>query len=300
MPTNGVRVCDCGVGTYCAGCPGQAASIRMRAESELWMAESQETWRESTHIVEDGVYRITFSRPEQMNALTPTLYGEVKRGVQRAGVRADVDTVVIAGSPGIFAAGGDLKLFLSLLDLPDDDFTEEFGRAYDEPLPFRAILECPKPVITAVDGICLAGGLIMAAASDVVLATADSTFGVPEGRVGLADPFCATLLPLALGISRARYLMLTGRNIDAVTAERWGLVHQVVGAGELDDAVARAVHDLRRGAPEAKTAYKLVANSHVPYMSAEVIKNVASTANGREGLAAFKEKRSPVWRSPGN
>ena len=264
------------------------------------MVESRETWHQSTHSIEDGVYRIAFNRPEQMNALTPTLYGEVKRGVQRAGARTDVDTVVIAGSTGIFAAGGDLKFFLSLLDLPDDDFAEAFGKAYDEPLPFRTILECPKPVITAVDGICLAGGLIIASASDVVLATTGSTFGVPEGRVGLADPYCATLLPLALGISRARYLMLTGRNIDAVTAERWGLVHQVVGADELDVAVAQVVRDLRRAAPEAKTAYKLVANSHVPYMSSEVIRSVASTANGREGLAAFKEKRAPSWRPPGN
>jgi len=143
-------------------------------------------------------------------------------------------------------------------------------------------------------------GLIVASASDVVLATTGSTFGVPEGRVGLADPYCATLLPLALGISRARYLMLTGRNIDAVTAERWGLVHQVVGADELDGAVAQVVRDLRRAAPEAKSAYKLVANSHVPYMSSEVIRSVASTANGREGLAAFKEKRAPSWRPPGN
>lgn len=255
----------------------------------------RQRWTESEHSIEGPVYRIRLCRPEKMNALTPTLYGEIRAGVLAAIGHRHVRAIVIEGSGGVFAAGGDLKVFRNMLTLPPDERMVAFNDNFDVPLPFETILDCPKPVIAKIDGLCLAGGAIIAAAADIAIATQESSFGVPEGRVGLADPYAATLLPAAIGLSRARYLMLTGNRIDAATAERWGLVVDVVARDRLDATVAGVVEAITRLAPEAQRGYKRTATRMLPRMNPFEIMEVALTENGSEGLAAFDEKRSPQW-----
>ena len=252
-------------------------------------------WQHTIQWVEDGVYRIRLNRPEKHNAFSSIMYGEVKHGVIMAGVTKGVYAVVIEGVPGAFATGGDLSEFLGILELSDEQFIAEYTRRFDEPTPFRAILECPKPVIAKVDGLCLAGGLLTASSCDIVVATPHSRFGVPEGRVGLADPYCSTLLPLSIGLGRARYLMITSDFIDARTASEWGIVHKVVEADELENAVQEMLAKVRRTAPESQRAYKQGANRAVAHMSVEAVLRPVMTRNGREGLRAFVEKRDPVW-----
>ena len=256
-------------------------------------------WRHTLQRVEDGVYRITLNRPEKLNALSSVMYGEVKRGVLIGGQLPEVDSILIEGQAGAFATGGDLSEFLGILDLPDEDFIWEYTKRFDEPVPFRAILECPKPVVAKVDGLCLAGGLLIAATCDVVVATRQSRFGVPEGRVGLADPYCAAILPLSMGLGRARYLMVTSEMIDAQVAYEWGIVHKVVDADQLDSVVEQTLQGLRRASPESRRAYKQGANRAVPHMSVDAVLRPVMSANGREGLRAYVEKRLPEWdRSP--
>lgn len=250
---------------------------------------------QSVHAVHGDVYRIRLDRPQQKNAFTPTLYSEVKYGLLRAMANPAVRVVVIEGSEGVFAAGGDLKLFLEILALPEEERLVAFTQAYDETLPFQTLLDCPKPVIAKVDGLCLAGGLIVAAAADVVVASKDSRFGVPEGHVGLTDPFCAAILPLTIGLSRARYLMMSGDRIDAETAHAWGLVLQVVAREHLEEAVDDLVERFRTTSPESQRSYKRAANAFVPRMDPLVVLEAALTANGKEGLAAFTAKRPPRW-----
>ncbi|HMN21721.1 MAG TPA: enoyl-CoA hydratase/isomerase family protein [Ottowia sp.] len=252
-------------------------------------------WQHTIQRIEGDVYRITLNRPEKLNAFSSIMYGEVKHGVLIAGLLPEVDSIVIEGQPGAFATGGDLAEFLGILELPPEQFILEYTTRFDEPVPFRAILECPKPVVAKVDGLCLAGGLLVATTCDAVVATPGSKFGVPEGRVGLADPYCAALLPLSLGLGRARYLMLTSEFIDAATAFSWGLVHKLAEQEQLDAAVDDVLARLRRVAPEARRAYKLAANRAVPHMSVESLLRAVMTANGREGLRAFVEKRKPDW-----
>lgn len=257
------------------------------------------TWNVTEQWLDDGVYTIRLRRPEKRNALSPELYHEIKLGVLRATGLADAEVVVLEGSGGAFAAGGDLGVFLGLLELPPEEFLPAYTQSFVEPLPFRVILECPKPVIAKIDGVCVAGGLVMAAAADIAIATTASTFGVPEARVGLADPFCATLLPLSIGLARARYLLMTAAMIDARTAAEWGLILRAVEPDELDRSVAEVIDQLRRTSPEARRAYKGVANGAVPHMSADAVLRPVMTENGREGLAAFVEKRPPQWRRGG-
>ena len=255
----------------------------------------QERWIQSKHTVEGPMYRIQLCRPEKMNALTPTLYREIRAGVLAACGLAEVRVIVIEGKDGVFAAGGDLKHFRDLLQLPPDERMVAFNDSYDIPLPFQTILDCPKPVIAKIDGICLAGGTIIAAASDVAIASDRSTFGIPEGRVGLADPFAATLLPAAIGLGRARYLMMTGKRIDAATAADWGLVVQTVATDGLEAAVQETAAAIVGLSPEAQRGYKRASTRPLPRMNPLEIMEVALTVNGVEGLSAFAEKRSPEW-----
>lgn len=255
----------------------------------------QDRWTESAQGVEGVTYRIRLGRPEKRNALSPTLYGEIRAGVLAGTGHPDVRAIVIEGNGGSFASGGDLKVLLELLHLPADERMVAFNDAFDVPLPFQAILDCPKPVIAKIDGFCLAGGTIIAAAADIALASDRAVFGIPEGRVGLADPFAATLLPAAVGLSRARYLMLTGRRIDAATARDWGLVIDVVPVDQLEQLVAAVVADIERVSPESARAYKRTSTRSLPRMNPLEIMEVALSANSTEGLSAFRDKRPPTW-----
>ena len=252
-------------------------------------------WRESRHETAGGVRTITLDRPKQRNALTPDLFREIKEGILEGWADPQTRVVVLRGAPGAFASGGDLKHFMSLLDVSVEQHLWQFARSYEEPLPFRTMLECPKPIVSVVDGVCMAGGLIMAACSDVVIASERAVFAAPEGRVGLADPFCPVLLPRLIGDVRARSMLMSARPIDAATAGRWGLVTEVAEQAALEDTVAGWVRDLLAVAPTSAAAYKRAANAGIPHMSASLIAESAWSANGREGLQAFLDKRAPNW-----
>jgi enoyl-CoA hydratase/carnithine racemase len=241
----------------------------------------------------DGVLDIHVQRPQVRNAFSPEVYGSVKRGVILAGSRDDVRVVVLRGTPGAFGVGGDLSIFLGLLDKGRQEFLDRFESRYDEPLPFHAMLTCPKPVIAAVDGLAVAGGMLLAACADITLATPRSTFAIPEARVGLSDGIAATLLPGIVGVARARYLLLTGASIDAKTAADWGVVTAVVE--DLPAETARVVGELRRCSPRAQAAYKHMVNESIRMPSARPLMDSAVDGDGSAGLRAFVEKRTPPW-----
>lgn len=241
----------------------------------------------------DGVLDIQVERPEVRNAFSPQVYASVKRGVTLAGARDDVRVVVLRGTPGAFGVGGDLSVFLGLLDAGREEFLTRFESHYDEPLPFHAILTCPRPVVAAVDGLCVAGGMLLAACADVTVATPRSTFSIPEARVGLADGIAATLLPAIVGQARARYLLLTGSAIDARTAADWGLVTSIVD--DLTPEVDRIVGELRRCSPRAQASYKRMLNQSIAIPSARPLMQAAVDGDGHAGLRAFVDKQPPPW-----
>jgi enoyl-CoA hydratase/carnithine racemase len=245
----------------------------------------------------DGVFGIHVERPQVRNAFSPEVYGSVKRGVTLAGARDDVRAVVISGTPGAFGVGGDLSIFLGVLEAGREEFLGRFESLYDEPLPFRAILDCPRPVIAAVDGLCVAGGMLLAACADVTIATTRSTFAIPEARVGLADGIAATLLPPIIGQARARYLLLTGSSIDASTAASWGLVTSVTD--DLQAETERILRELRRASPRAQSSYKRMLNQSIAMPSARPLMLSAVDGDGHAGLRAFVDKQPPPWLAGG-
>ncbi|MGQ4598899.1 enoyl-CoA hydratase-related protein [Nocardia sp. R6R-6] len=243
--------------------------------------------------LDNGVLDIQVERPHVRNAFSPEVYGAVKRGVTLAGARDDVRAVLLRGTPGAFGVGGDLSIFLGLLEEGRESFLSRFESLYDDPLPFHAILDCPKPVIAAVDGLCVAGGMLLAACADITIATPRSTFAIPEARVGLADGIAAMLLPPIVGQARARYLLLTGSTIDAETAADWGLVTSVTD--DLAAETERILSELRRCSPQAQASYKRMLNSSVAMPSARPLMQSAVDGDGSAGLRAFVDKRPPPW-----
>ncbi len=240
---------------------------------------------------------ITLNRPEQLNALSTGLMKELTAELDRQSRRQEVRAIVLEGAGRAFSAGHDLK--------------ELQGRTLDEERNiFRICTELmqkvqsvPKPVIAAVHGIATAAGCQLVATCDLAIATEDSRFATSGVRYGL---FCSTPgAAVARNVSRKHALdmLLTGRFIDAATAERWGLVNRVVPAGQLDAAVRELVAELAALSPLAleignKGFYKQieVPQAQAYELMSEAISCNAVAKDGQEGISAFVEKRKPNWK----
>ena len=248
---------------------------------------------------EGSVWTITIDRPAQRNALSSDMYLALKQGVRLGSAVKSISVIVLRGASGAFAVGGDLEPFLEMVKGGPEHFRKKFEATYEDPLPFGALLHSTKPVVAAIDGFCVAGGLLIAMCCDLTIASERSLFGIPEARVGLADVATTELLVPSIGLMRTRYLSMTGKMISAEIAERWGLITRCVPVDEFEEAVAAAVSDLQRASPTAQRAYKSMLNSHIGPTANEALTEVALSADGLEGLSAFNEKRTPVWPSLG-
>jgi enoyl-CoA hydratase/carnithine racemase len=165
-----------------------------------------------------------------------------------------------------------------------------------ETLPFVAIRESMAPVISAVNGICQAGGLLIAMMSDIAVVSDRATFRVPELLRGIIDATYAATLPAHIGLARARDLLLSCRTFDAAEAERIGLISRVVPHEELRAAALKAAVEVLKTAPEARAHVKRMLNDQYGRIDYETM--FASLAHGqevREGMRSFMEKRAPNW-----
>ncbi|MEP9397423.1 enoyl-CoA hydratase family protein [Mesorhizobium sp. KR2-14] len=196
--------------------------------------------------VEDGIAVVTLDRPERKNPLTFDSYAEL-RDVFRALVYADdIKAVVFGSNGGNFCSGGDVHDIIGpLLDL-DMKGLLRFTRMTGDLV--KAMINCGKPVIAAVDGVCVGAGAIVAMASDIRLATPEAKTAFLFTRVGLAgcDMGACAILPRIIGQGRASELLYTGRTMSADEGERWGFYNRIVDAASLDAeaiAVARRLAD---------------------------------------------------------
>lgn len=231
-------------------------------------------------------------RPNARNAFTPAMYFGIKRAVHFVNRNTDgLRALIITGTGDVFAPGGDL----GGRSEPGDQPVPE-GLAH-EVLPFIAIRESQAPVIAAVNGICQAGGLLVAMMADVAVVSERATFRVPELLRGLIDATYAAVLPVHVGLAQARDLLLTARRIDAAEAKAIGLVSRVVPHDSLRQEALRAAAEVLQTAPEARAHTKRMLNQHYPPIDYQTM--FLSLANphseAREGMAAFMEKRPPAW-----
>lgn len=239
---------------------------------------------------------ITLNRPKQLNALNDDLMDELGKAL--AGYEADenIGAIVITGSEKAFAAGADITVMQSLtyMDAYKGDF---ITRNWD------CLKSCRKPVIAAVAGFALGGGCELAMMCDIILAADTAQFGQPEIRLGVLPGAGGTQrLPRAISKAKAMEMCLASRNIDAVEAERAGLVSRVVPADKLlDEALATASRIAGFSLPVVMMIKECINRSYESSLSEGLLferrtfHSVFALADQKEGMSAFVEKRKPSF-----
>src|SRR2546430_15328291 len=186
---------------------------------------------------EGAIAWCVIDRPTARNALTPAMYYGIKRAVRLVNVDPDLAALIITGVGDVFAPGGDLGGRAE----PGDDPTPDIGA---DILPFLAIRDSRAPAIAAVNGICQAGGLLIAMMADIAVASDRATFRVPELLRGIPDATYAAALPAHVGVAVARDLLLSRRRVDAAAALRVRLLSPVVAHDDLRRAATEAAHQV--------------------------------------------------------
>jgi enoyl-CoA hydratase/carnithine racemase len=228
-------------------------------------------------------------RPEARNALTPAMYFGIKRAVHLVDRDPDLSALIITGTGDVFAPGGDLGGRRG----PGDEPVPDIG---PDMLPFLTIRDSRAPVVAAVNGICQAGGLLIAMLSDVAVASDRATFRVPELLRGIPDATYAAVLPAHVGVAVARDLMLTGRRFGAAEAQRLGVISRVVPHDELRAAALQAVGEILQTPPMARAQTKRMLNERYGLIDYQTMFwALAESPEPREGMQAFMEKRAPSW-----
>jgi enoyl-CoA hydratase len=246
--------------------------------------------------------RLTLARADRLNPLDWPTIREMRQAVAEIEERTGIDAVVITGRGRSFSAGGDLEGYLDLYRDPDKfaTFLEDFFRL------LGAIEASAKIYIAAVNGVCVAGGLELLLACDLAIATASARIGDGHLNFGqLPGAGGSQRLPRAIGLMRAKHLMLTGALLSAEEAERFGLVNEVVPDDELDAAVERLITRLseksRVGLRGAKHLANLTLTNDLSSglrQEMDFVHRYATTEpDATEGLLAFKHKRKPVFRT---
>ena len=241
---------------------------------------------------------ITLNRPDQLNALSTALMIELAEQLQRQAARPEVRAIVLKGAGRAFSAGHDLR---EMKDRSLEDEREIFAVCNKLMATVQSV---PVPVIAAPHGIATAAGCQLVATCDLAIASDDCRFATSGVRYGL---FCSTpgvAVARNIGRKNAMDMLLTGRFIDATTAERWGLINRAVPLAELDAEVALLVNELAQLSPYALRIGKEGFYQQIEATQADAYKQMAETIScnavapdGQEGIAAFVEKRKPVWNN---
>lgn len=242
---------------------------------------------------EGAVVRLTLARPP-LNVLSMPLGRELAAAVHAAGADASVAAVVLDGDGRGFSAGVEVA-----------DHTEE--RIVEMLTAFhgavRALLDCPCPTVALVHGLALGGGLELAIACDWVVTESDARLGLPEIQLGCLPPVAAALLPARIGWARASELVCLGQPIAPAAALAMGLVSRVCAPGEREREAAALLAPLLALSPavvrEAKQALRLAAGGAaapaLPAIEQRYVERLMQLADAQEGVAAFLQKRPPVW-----
>jgi len=251
--------------------------------------------------VEDvgGIRWVTMDRPSKRNALVPEMQDELIaafHGAEAAGARV----VVLTGEGEAFCSGLDLSVLKKMHDRTPEEHrvaADQVGRM------FRTIWECDLPTIAMVNRAAIAGGTGLAMLCDFTIASTEALFGFTEVKIGFVPALVGAYLSVLVGDKVARGLLLSGRKFNAEEAVRLGLVNEVVPPDRLHDRVQDLAGELMGNSPESLRATKKLlrmqlAESLEASLALAVEANKASreTADFREGVAAFLEKREPVWK----
>ncbi len=214
--------------------------------------------------VDDRVGRLTIDRPQAKNALSREMYAAIRDIARSVRTDPDVDVLVITGSGGAFAVGGDLKEMRAVLTGPDPAAILD----YEDHLPFEAVRQLPKPTIAVIDGLCMGGGLTLALMCDLRVATETSTFAIPEARVGIVDGHLPRLLRDRIPPAVLRLWTYTGVSFTAQDAWRYGLLSTLAADTEdLERRLGTLVEQLRGASLPAIAKLKSIFSEAMPLPS---------------------------------
>jgi len=265
-------------------------------------AKITEDWQHFRFEVSDGVATVTLNRPEKMNPLTFESYADLRDLLHELPHRGDSQVLVIRGEGKGFCGGGDVNEIIGELIKMDAHDLIGFTRMTGEVI--RAMRECPVPIVAGIQGIAAGAGSVIAIASDFRVVTRSAKFAFLFTKVGLSggDMGAAYLLPRMVGSGRATELLMLGDTIDAETADRYGLVSQLVEDNELDNAVSVLAHRLADGPAlaYAQTKSLITRELDMPIGAAMELDAMTqallmTTHDHAEFHAAFNEKRPPKW-----
>jgi len=241
---------------------------------------------------EDAVARIELNRPDSLNALDVPAWDALRDSLRRADENRDIRVVVLSGRGKAYCAGDDIGDF-------------EFESAGDARAYARHIMECAltierieTPVISKVNGLAHGGGCELAVLPDVTIASTESSFRLPESKVGAVPGVGLVRFPDLIGLKRTRELMLTNRELNATAAEEIGLVNEVVDPLDLDRVVEERAAQIAATAPMSARLIKRICNSRLSDEAHAVnaLTLIFTMEDAQEGMDAFFGKREPEWQ----
>jgi 2-(1,2-epoxy-1,2-dihydrophenyl)acetyl-CoA isomerase len=249
-----------------------------------------------------GVLTVTLNRPDKLNAFNPEMHKLLRQALEQARDEPGVRAVLLTGAGRGFCAGQDLSERSVSADAAPMDLSVSLGSNYN-PL-VRRMRELPKPIVCAVNGVAAGAGANIALACDIVIAARSASFVQSFSRLGLVPDSGGTyFLPRLVGMARAMGLALLGDKLSAEDAERWGLIWKAVDDGKLSEEAGAIARALASGPTKGyglvkKAMYASAGNSIDAQLDLErdLQREAGFSADYREGVAAFLQKRKPSYQ----
>lgn len=258
----------------------------------------------ATHHAPNGVLTLLLNRPDKHNALDGATIEALHAALLAAQRNPTVRIVVLTGAGASFCAGADLNHMRAMKDASEAQNLDD-ATALSRCL--RTLDELDRPVIARVNGNAFGGGVGLVACADIAIGADTAKFALSEVRLGLVPATISPYVIAAVGAHTARRLFLTAAAFGAQEAQQVGLLHFAVPAAKLDDAVNAQIDALLQGGPEAQRAAKRLVRDVVAAAdrdrlqtdTAQLLAKVRVSAEAREGLSAFLERRKPDWVASG-
>ncbi len=246
---------------------------------------------ERVTLTRDGpTATVTLNRPEKLNALDPAMLARLDAILAALDRDPEVRVVVLTGAgERAFCVGADVAAWAALEPLEMwRSWVREGHRVFDRLAGLR------QPTLCAINGYAFGGGLELALAADIRLLAAEAEVAMPETKIGTLPGWAGTRrLPALIGPARAKQMVFTGARVDAESAERWGLVNEVVPRAGLLARAWELAAEIATNAPVSVQLAKAAIDGQPASLEAIAGALAATTADGREGVASFKEKRAP-------
>ncbi|MCC7021580.1 MAG: enoyl-CoA hydratase/isomerase family protein [Thermomicrobiales bacterium] len=259
------------------------------------MSEERDTTEGRVTLeIAEQIAVVTLDRPAKLNALGPGMLADLDARLAAIDRDPEVRAVILIGvGDRAFCVGADINAWAAL-----DPLDMWRGWVREGHRIFQRLAELRQPTIAAINGYAFGGGLELALAADLRIAAESARFALPETKIGTLPGWAGTRrLPEIVGMARARQMIFTGARIDATTAERWDLVNEVVPGEMLMERATGLAREIAGNAPIAVQLAKAALDGGAVALEAVSGALAASAEDGREGIAAFREKRSPEFRN---